>query len=99
MLRAGGWSLVKRIIKPLPVVGAVFAFGLAGYEIKKKGLLRGVIHVGLDVTPVVGTAKNVVEIFTGDLIPDRVRKSSINDTVNDDEPRINADARGSELNG
>ena len=99
MLRAGGGSLVKRIIKPLPVVGAVFAVGLAGYEIKKKGLLRGVIHVGLDVTPVVGTAKNVVEIFTGDLIPDRVRKSSINDTVNDDEPRINADACRSELNG
>lgn len=71
MLRAGGWSLVKRIIKPVPVVGTVFAVGLAGYEIKKKGLLRGVIHVGLDLTPVVGTAKNVVEIFTGDLIPDK----------------------------
>lgn len=70
-MRAGGWGLVKRIIKPVPVIGAVFAAGLAGYAIKKKGLLRGVIHVGLDVTPIVGTAKNVVEIFTGDLIPDR----------------------------
>jgi len=49
----------------------VFAFGLAGYEIKKKGLIPGVVHVGLDVTPVIGTAKNVVEIFTGDLIPDK----------------------------
>jgi len=71
MLKAGGWSLVRRMIKPVPIVGAVFAIGLAGYVIKKKGLLRGVIDVGLDVTPVVGTAKNVVEIFTGDLIPDR----------------------------
>jgi hypothetical protein len=34
-------------------------------------LLRGAIHVGLDVTPVVGTAKGLVELFTGDLIPDR----------------------------
>jgi hypothetical protein len=25
----------------------------------------------LDITPVVGTAKNVVEIFTGDWIPDK----------------------------
>jgi hypothetical protein len=71
MLRAGGWSLVKRIIKPVPVVGAFFAVGLAGYEIRKKGFVRGVIHVGLDVTPIVGTAKNVIEIFTGDLIPDK----------------------------
>jgi hypothetical protein len=71
MLRAGGWGLAKRLIKPIPVVGSVFALSLAGYEVKKKGLLRGVVHVGLDVTPVIGTAKNVVEIFTGDLIPDK----------------------------
>ena len=49
----------------------MFAFGLAGYEIKKKGLIPGAVHVGLDVTPVIGTAKGVVEIFTGDLIPDK----------------------------
>lgn len=71
MLRAGGWRVAKRLIKPIPVVGTVFAIGLAGYEVKKKGLVRGAIHVGLDVTPVVGTAKGVVEIFTGDLIPDK----------------------------
>jgi hypothetical protein len=69
--RAGGWVIVKRLIKPIPVVGSVFAVGLAGYEIRKKGLIPGAAHVGLDVIPVVGTAKNVVEIFTGDLIPDK----------------------------
>jgi hypothetical protein len=31
-------------------------------------LIPGAVHVGLDVTPVIGTAKGVVEIFTGDLI-------------------------------
>lgn len=71
IFRAGGWGIVKRLIKPIPVVGSLFAVGLAGYEIKKKGLIPGAVHVGLDVTPVVGTAKNVVEIFTGDLIPDK----------------------------
>lgn len=71
MLRAGGWGLVKRLIKPVPVIGSAFALSLAGYEIKKKGLVRGAIHVGMDVTPILGTAKGVVEIFTGDLIPDR----------------------------
>lgn len=69
--RAGGWKLAKRIIKPIPIVGTVFAFGLAGFEIRKKGLLPGAVHVGLDMTPFVGTAKGVLEIFTGDLIPDK----------------------------
>ena len=71
IIRAGGWGVVKRLIKPIPIVGSIFAVSLAGYEIKKKGLLPGAVHVGLDLTPVVGTAKGVVEIFTGDLIPDK----------------------------
>jgi hypothetical protein len=62
---------VKRIIKPIPFVGSALALGLAGHEIRKKGLWRGAVHVGLDVTPVIGTAKGVLELFTGDLIPDR----------------------------
>jgi hypothetical protein len=79
IIRAGGWRIAKRLIKPIPIIGSRFALGLAGYEIKRKGLIPGAVHVGLDVTPVVGTAKNVVEIFTGDLIPDksdRRRKST-----------------------
>ena len=76
MMRAGGWRVAKRLIKPIPVVGTAVALGLAGYEIKRKGLLRGAVHVGLDVTPLVGTAKGIVELFTGDLIPDREVKRS-----------------------
>jgi len=71
IVKAGGWKVAKRIIKPIPIIGSVLAFGLAGYEIRKKGLIPGAVHVGLDVTPVIGTAKGVVEIFTGDLIPDK----------------------------
>jgi len=78
LIRAGGWKLAKRIVKPIPVVGSVVAFSLAGYEIRKKGLIPGAVHVGLDVTPVVGTAKGVIELFTGDLIPDKSeRKKSV----------------------
>jgi hypothetical protein len=76
VLRAGSWGVAKRLIKPVPIIGSLFALGLAAFEIRKKGLLPGVIHVGLDVTPVVGTAKNVVEIFTGDLIPDKPSNNS-----------------------
>ena len=69
-----GWEVGKKVLKALPFIGTVFIIGLAGYEIKKKGLLRGAVHVGLDATPVVGTTKNVVEIFTGDWIPDKPSK-------------------------
>ncbi|HEX8096730.1 MAG TPA: hypothetical protein VF507_01785 [Pyrinomonadaceae bacterium] len=75
VLRAGGWGLAKRLIKPIPVVGTIFAVGLAGHEIRKKGLLPGAVHVGLDVIPIVGTAKGVLEILTGDLIPDKADRA------------------------
>ena len=71
VLRAGGWQLARRAIKTIPVAGSLFAVGMAGYAIRKKGLVLGVAHVGLDIIPVVGTAKNVLEIFTGDIIPDK----------------------------
>jgi hypothetical protein len=63
IFRAGTWHVIKRATKLIPVVGSVFAVGLAGYEIKKKGLVPGLAHVGLDVIPVVGATKNVIEIF------------------------------------
>ena len=85
LLRAGGWGIAKRLIKPIPIVGSVFAFGLAGYEIKKKGLVKGAIHVGLDVVPVVGTAKGVLEIFTGDIIPDKPKKQKLVTPVPDED--------------
>ena len=90
IIRAGGWGVAKRLIKPIPIIGSFFAVGLAGYEIKKKGLNPGAVHVGLDVTPFVGTAKNVVEIFTGDLIPDKAERRKRN------QPRNHADKRGSD---
>jgi hypothetical protein len=66
-----GWAVVKKLLKAIPIIGPVFTVGFAGHDIKKKGLGPGAIHVGLDVTPVVGTAKNVIEIVTGDWIPDK----------------------------
>lgn len=71
LARAGGMRLMRRLIKPIPVIGTAVALGFAGHEIRKKGWRNGLVHVGLDITPVVGTVKNVIEIFTGDLIPDK----------------------------
>ncbi len=74
LVRDGGWGLAKRLIRPIPVVGTAVAIGLAGHEMKKKGLVRGAIDAGLNATPIVGTAKNLIELFTGDLIPDKTEK-------------------------
>lgn len=69
LVNAGGWQVVKRVAKSLPYVGSVMAIGLVGYNVKKKGMIRGVIDSGIDAIPIVGTVKNVTEFFTGDLIP------------------------------
>lgn len=75
-----GWAVVKKLLRAIPIVGPVFTVGFAGHDIKKKGLIPGAMHLGLDVTPVVGTAKNVLEIFTGDWIPDKAPANSKSET-------------------
>ena len=71
LIEAGGWNLARRAAKQLPVVGTALAIGLVGYDIKKKGFVKGVVNSGLDAIPIVGTGKNVIELFTGDLLPDK----------------------------
>ncbi|HEX3279976.1 MAG TPA: hypothetical protein VHR36_01990 [Pyrinomonadaceae bacterium] len=75
IVKRGGWEVAKKVLKAIPIIGPVFVVGFAGHDIKRKGLVAGAVHVGLDATPVVGTAKNVVEIFTGDWIPDKADKT------------------------
>jgi len=83
-----GWAVVKKLLKAIPVVGTLFTVGFAGHDIKKKGVVPGAVHLALDVTPVVGTAKNVVEIFTGDWIPDKAAKGpATNDPSSSPGPR------------
>jgi len=71
VLHAGGWQVAKRAAKMLPFGGTVIAVGLVGHDIKRKGLVRGVINSGIDAIPIVGFTKNAVELFTGDFIADR----------------------------
>ncbi|MBC7796140.1 MAG: hypothetical protein H7Z37_04615 [Pyrinomonadaceae bacterium] len=75
LVHAGGWQIAKRLMRNVPFAGTAVIIGLAGNDIRRKGLLKGALNVGLDVIPVVGTAKNVIELFTGDLISDKIPKS------------------------
>ena len=74
LVKRSGWEVTKKLLKAIPFIGPVFTIGFAGNDIRKKGLVPGAVHVGLDLTPGVGTAKSVVEIFTGDIIPDKTPK-------------------------
>ncbi|MCY7345193.1 MAG: hypothetical protein LH614_03150 [Pyrinomonadaceae bacterium] len=71
LVHAGGWTLAKRVAKSIPYVGTAFAIGLVGYDIKRKGVVKGVLNSGLDAIPFIGLGKNAVEFFTGDLFPDK----------------------------
>ena len=71
LAQAGGWNLARRAAKSVPYVGSALAIGMIGYDIKRKGLVKGVLNTGLDAIPFVGTGKNIVEFFTGDLFPDK----------------------------
>ncbi len=68
---AGGWMVAKRVAKSIPYVGTAMAIGFVGYDIKRKGLVKGVLNSGLDAIPFVGLGKNVIEYFTGDFFPDK----------------------------
>jgi hypothetical protein len=71
LAHAGGWQLVKRGAKMLPFGGTIVVAALVGHDIKKKGVVRGLANSGLDAIPIVGLAKNAVELFTGDFLADR----------------------------
>jgi hypothetical protein len=90
IVKRGGWEIAKKLLKAIPIIGPVFTVGFAGHDIKKKGLVPGAVHVGLDVTPVVGTAKNVIEIFTGDLIPDKSSKTQTSIQTPQGQPNSNS---------
>ncbi|MFN6963332.1 MAG: hypothetical protein ACK4S4_06145 [Pyrinomonadaceae bacterium] len=74
IIHAGGWQVAKRAAKMVPFGGTVLAVGLVGHDIRKKGVVKGVINSGLDAIPVIGLAKNAVELFTGDFLPDKTPK-------------------------
>ncbi|MEO6333800.1 MAG: hypothetical protein ABIO91_02360 [Pyrinomonadaceae bacterium] len=71
IVHAGGWQVARRAAKMIPFGGTVVAVGLVGHDIKRKGLVKGVLNSGIDAIPFVGFAKNAVELFTGDFIPDK----------------------------
>jgi len=64
-------SMIRKALKPIPIIGTGAVVLLALGTIRRKGFFRGSADVLLDIVPVVGLAKGVVEAFAGDVIPDK----------------------------
>ena len=71
IMHAGGWQIAKRVAKTIPFGGTAVAVVLVGSDIKKKGVVKGVANSTIDAIPFVGLAKNAIELFTGDFLPDK----------------------------
>ena len=90
---AGGWFLAKRIAKSIPYVGTAFAIGMVGRDIKKKGLVKGVLNSGIDAIPFIGFGKNAIEYFRGDFFPDKDETAKKNGNSNTDSLPSKPNAR------
>ena len=71
IVRAGSNRIAIKAVRSVPVIGAALVIGLAGYEIKKKGIVKGIVNATFDAIPMIGMAKNIIELFTGDWFPDK----------------------------
>ena len=60
-----GRKLARRLTRSIPYIGAAIALLTLGSAIRRKGLVRGAIHSGLDAIPFVGGAKNLAEAARG----------------------------------
>jgi hypothetical protein len=60
-------------MKVMPIIGYVFILAEAPQVIRRKGVWLGVLSIVLDILPIVCLIKAAVEIYLGDLIPDRLQ--------------------------
>ena len=62
----------RRMTRSLPWIGTAIAVATVFATMRKKGVVGGVLDTGLNAVPLLGTAKNVVELARGkDFFPDR----------------------------
>ncbi len=62
---------VWRIIRVLPVVGIFIILATSAEVLRRKGYVLGTVSLLLDILPVVCLVKALIEIYRGDIIPDR----------------------------
>jgi hypothetical protein len=56
----------------MPVIGYVFILASVPEILRRKGFVFGALAVTLDMLPVICLIKAGIEVFTGDLLPDKL---------------------------
>jgi hypothetical protein len=74
MQRVG--NILWRTLKVTPVIGYIFILASVPQILRRKGFVFGTLAVTLDLLPVVCLIKAGIEIFTGDLLPDKMENAS-----------------------
>jgi len=74
MQRVG--SILWRALKVMPVIGFVFILASVPQILRRKGFVFGALAVALDMLPVICLVKAGIEVFTGDLLPDKMETAS-----------------------
>jgi hypothetical protein len=70
--RWGGARMSRRMSRSLPVIGAAIAVVTVASAMRRKGVISGALDSMLNAVPLVGAAKNAVEVVRGrDFFPDR----------------------------
>jgi hypothetical protein len=69
-------SILWRTLKVTPVIGYVFIIVSVPQILRRKGFVFGALAVTLDILPVICLIKAGIEIFTGDLLPDKMESAS-----------------------
>jgi hypothetical protein len=64
-------SILWRALKVMPVVGYFFVLAGAPVIIRRKGYLMGSLAIILDILPIICLIKAAIEVYYGDIIPDR----------------------------
>ena len=68
--------ILWRVMKVAPILGYAFVIAGAPAVMRRKGYFLGTLAVALDLLPVICLIKAGVEIYTGDLIPDKFETTS-----------------------
>ncbi len=69
-------DVLWKALKVAPVVGYAFVIAAAPTVLRRKGYILGSLALALDLLPVICLIKAGVEVFTGDLIPDKFETAS-----------------------
>lgn len=71
-MQYGQRRVTRKLLRAIPILGAVIAAATLARAVRRKGMLGGTADTVLDFIPFVGGAKNAAEIVRGrDFIADR----------------------------